>query len=133
MSLIDMMSAMQNQRLLDNGEYMVITVDMMIYTPKEALKYLWSKFFFILNQHFLKLLLIIIVCLTEPDHLTGLRHCMEPKDFVKKARSLMVIVSTPPVRNYEDFMQKVREYSNIEPFNFRVPDLLQKFEKVSLF
>lgn len=37
------MIAMQNQRLLDNGQYMVIYVDMMTYTPKEAMKYLWSE------------------------------------------------------------------------------------------
>lgn len=43
MSLIDMMNSMQNQRLLDNGEYMVIHVDMMTYSPREAQKYLWSK------------------------------------------------------------------------------------------
>lgn len=44
MSLIDMMNSMQNQRLLDNGEYMVIHVDMMTYSPREAQKYLWSEY-----------------------------------------------------------------------------------------
>lgn len=43
MSLIDMMNSMQNQKLLDNGEYMVIHVDMMTYSPREAQKYLWSE------------------------------------------------------------------------------------------
>lgn len=43
MSLIDMMNSMQGQRLLDNGEYMVIYVDMMTYSQREAQKYLWSK------------------------------------------------------------------------------------------
>lgn len=42
-ALIDMMSAMQGLQLFDNGEYMVIYVDMMTYSMREATKYLWSK------------------------------------------------------------------------------------------
>ncbi|XP_076675216.1 receptor-type guanylate cyclase Gyc76C isoform X3 [Andrena cerasifolii] len=106
MSLIDMMNSMQNQRLLDNGEYMVIHVDMMTYSPREAQKYLW-----------------------KPEHFDNLRNCMEPKDFLKRARSLMVVVSTPPTQNYEEFTKKVREYSSKEPFNFVIPELLRKYEK----
>lgn len=106
MSLIDMMFAMQNQRLLDNGEYMVIHVDMMTYSPREARKYLW-----------------------KPDHYENLNNCLEPKDFLKRARSLMVVVSTPPTQNYEEFTKKVREYSSKEPFNFVIPELLKKYEK----
>ncbi|CAK9810128.1 Receptor-type guanylate cyclase Gyc76C [Anthophora plagiata] len=106
MSLIDMMNAMQNQRLLDNGEYMVIHVDMMTYSQREAQKYLW-----------------------KPEHFDNLKHCLEPKDFLKRARSLMVVVSTPPTQNYEEFTKKVREYSSKEPFNFVIPELLRKYEK----
>ncbi|KAK2576982.1 hypothetical protein KPH14_011945 [Odynerus spinipes] len=106
MSLIDMMNSMQNQRLLDNGEYMVIHVDMMTYSPREAQKYLW-----------------------KPEHLDTLKNCLEPKDFLKKARSLMVVASTPPTQNYEEFTKKVREYSSKEPFNFIIPELLRKYEK----
>ncbi|XP_043524757.1 receptor-type guanylate cyclase Gyc76C-like [Frieseomelitta varia] len=106
MSLIDMMNSMQNQRLLDNGEYMVIHVDMMTYSPREAQKYLW-----------------------KPEHFDNLRNCLEPKDFLKRARSLMVVVSTPPTQNYEEFTKKVREYSSKEPFNFIIPELLRKYEK----
>ncbi|CAL7947734.1 unnamed protein product [Xylocopa violacea] len=106
MSLIDMMNSMQNQRLLDNGEYMVIHVDMMTYSPREAQKYLW-----------------------KPEHFDNLRNCLEPKDFLKRARSLMVVVSTPPTQNYEEFTKKVRDYSSKEPFNFIIPDLLKKYEK----
>lgn len=43
MSLIDMMNSMQDQRLLDDGQYMVIHVDMMMYSQREAQKYLWSE------------------------------------------------------------------------------------------
>ncbi|XP_067206722.1 receptor-type guanylate cyclase Gyc76C-like [Linepithema humile] len=111
MSLIDMMNSMQSQRLLDDGEYMVIYVDMMTYSPREAQKYLW-----------------------KPEHFDILKNCMEPKDFLKRARSLMVVVSTPPTQNYEEFTKKVREYSVKEPFNFVIPELLRKYEKyVSIY
>ncbi|KZC09671.1 Guanylate cyclase 32E [Dufourea novaeangliae] len=106
MSLIDMMNAMQNQRLLDNGEYMVIHVDMMTYSPREAQKYLW-----------------------KPEHFDNLHNCLEPKDFLKRAKSLMVVMSTPPTQNYEEFTKRVREYSSKEPFNFVIPELLRKYEK----
>lgn len=45
----------------------------------------------------------------------------------------MVVASTPPTQNYEEFTQKVRNYSSKEPFNFPVPErfLMDKFEKVS--
>ncbi|XP_076290712.1 receptor-type guanylate cyclase Gyc76C isoform X2 [Lasioglossum baleicum] len=104
-SLIEMMNAMQNQRLLD-GEYMVIHVDMMTYSSREAQKYLW-----------------------KPDHYANLRNCMEPKDFLKKAQSLMVVVSTPPTQKYDEFTKKVLEYNGKEPFNFPYPVLLRKFDK----
>lgn len=51
---------------------------------------------------------------------------------MKRARSLMVVVSTPPTQNYEEFTKKVREYSIKEPFNFVIPHLLRKYEKVFL-
>lgn len=38
------MNAMEAAQLFANGEYMVIYVDMMTYSIKEAQKYLWSKF-----------------------------------------------------------------------------------------
>lgn len=106
MSLIDLMYAMQNQRLLDNGEYMVIFVDMMTYSPREAQKYLW-----------------------KPEHYENTKNCLEPKDFLKRARSLLVVASTPPIQSYEEFTTKVRKYTSRDPFNFTVPDLFVNFEK----
>lgn len=42
--LIDMMTAMESLKLFAKGEYMVIFVDMMTYSPnRESLKYLMSK------------------------------------------------------------------------------------------
>lgn len=38
-----MMTTMQALQLFDEGEYMVIYVDMMTYSVREAQKYLWSK------------------------------------------------------------------------------------------
>ncbi|EZA56309.1 Guanylate cyclase 32E [Ooceraea biroi] len=111
MSLIDMMNSMEGQRLLDNGEYMVIHVDMMTYSQREAQKYLW-----------------------KPEHFDHLNNCLDPKGFLKRARSLLVVVSTPPTQNYEEFTKKVREYSSKEPFNFVIPELLRKYEKyVSIY
>lgn len=46
MTLIDMMMTMQALQLFDEGEYMVIYVDMMTYSVREAQKYLWSEPFF---------------------------------------------------------------------------------------
>lgn len=43
--------------------------------------------------------------------------------FLKRARSLLVVVSTPPTNNYENFTEKVREYNTKEPFNFSLPML----------
>jgi len=68
----------------------------------------------------------------EPDHFGELKNCLDTKDFLKRARSLLVVVSTPPTQNYEEFTKKVREYSSKEPFNFVIPDLLKKYEKVFL-
>lgn len=111
MSLIDMMYSMDSQRLLDNGEYMVIHVDMMTYSQREAQKYLW-----------------------KPEHFDLQYDCRDMKDFMKRARSLLVVVSTPPTQNYEEFTKKVREYSSKEPFNFVIPELLRKYEKyVSIY
>ncbi|KAJ8964719.1 hypothetical protein NQ314_004684, partial [Rhamnusium bicolor] len=39
---IELMNTMQTARLFENGEYMVIFVDMNTYSDKEAHKYLWS-------------------------------------------------------------------------------------------
>jgi len=119
---------------------MVIYVDMMTYSQREAQKYLWSewihkqytnkqinknKIWFCNNNN-------LFIIGTEPEHFSNLKNCLEPKDFLKRARSLMVVVSTAPTKNYEEFTKKVRYYNSIEPFNFIVPELLRKYEKVFL-
>lgn len=66
----------------------------------------------------------------EPNHFEQLKNCQEPKDFLKRARSLMVVVLTPPSKNYEDFSRRVLEFNGKSPFNFPHPPLLKKYEKV---
>ena len=39
-----MMNTMHALQMFDNGEYMVITVDMETYSYREAYKYLWRKY-----------------------------------------------------------------------------------------
>lgn len=43
-SLLDFMQIMQTLQLFDNGEYMVIYVDMETYSDKEAHRYLFSEY-----------------------------------------------------------------------------------------
>lgn len=43
-ALVDMMNTMESAQLFENGEYMVIFVDMMTYSPREAKNYLWSEY-----------------------------------------------------------------------------------------
>lgn len=40
----------------------------------------------------------------------------------------MVVAPTPPTQSYEEFTKKVREYTNKEPFNFTVPEILQQMK-----
>ncbi|KAG8041150.1 hypothetical protein G9C98_002138 [Cotesia typhae] len=93
-SLIELMYAMQNQRLLDNGEYM--------------------------DNNFL-----------GPSELNTLKNCLDINHFLKRARSLLVVALTPPLQSYENFTEKVQEYTRKEPFKFTVPELFNysNFEK----
>lgn len=79
--LIEMMSAMESLQLFVKGEYMVIFVDMMTFSPKEALKYIISKYFtlFLLakNSQGNMLqnnypLLLLVGCLIERNNLSNM-------------------------------------------------------------
>ncbi|KAB0795504.1 hypothetical protein PPYR_12343 [Photinus pyralis] len=105
-SLIDLMSTMQTAQLFDNGEYIVISVDPMnTYSAKDAHKYLWNTHVF--------------------DKYTSCERYQ--KDFLKWARSLLVVVSTQPSHNYEQFTKSVREYNAKEPFKFNVSPFLTSY------
>lgn len=58
--------------------------------------------------------------------------CPEEMEKIKtKARSLLVVVSTPPTENYGNFTAKVKEYNAKEPFNFMMPPIFHRYEKVT--
>ncbi|XP_072944061.1 receptor-type guanylate cyclase Gyc76C-like [Epargyreus clarus] len=98
-ALVDMMNAMESMQLFARGEYMVIFIDMIPLWPKDPLDYLLTK--------------DRLVC---------------PKNqFKKRAQSLMVVVSSPPWSNYENFARKVHEYSSMKPFQFPDPFLGNTF------
>ncbi|BES97780.1 Guanylate cyclase [Nesidiocoris tenuis] len=103
-NLMDVMSAMQSLEMFENGEYMVIYVDMMTYSTKEALVYL-----------------------TKPRMSSG-GDCHDQPGFEKRARSLLVIVSSPPTSDYSNFTESVRIFNNREPFRFMTPSV---FDNVS--
>lgn len=61
---------------------------------------------------------------------------MEEKDFLKRARSLLVVRASLPVKNtYELFTNQVLNYTGIEPFNFRTPPVFSthSYVKASIY
>jgi len=49
---------------------------------------------------------------------------MEEKNFLKRARSLLVIVASPPSpEKYEVFTSKVLDYTSKDPFKFKTPNV----------
>lgn len=101
--LVDMMNTMHALQMFDKGEYMVITVDMEIYSDRKAFKYLW-----------------------DPKYMDKVENCHDQeRDFIKRGRSLLVVVSSPPnEERYREFTSKVQEYNKKEPFSFAVPQIL---------
>lgn len=110
-TLSQLMEAMDSLKLFQNGEYMVIFVDMMTYSSRESHKYIWT-----------------------PEQLMRHKNCSEVDNYQQRARSLLVIVSSPPAQNYERFLGKVRDYNNKEPFNFSTPPFFKNYMKfVSIY
>ncbi|XP_072943508.1 receptor-type guanylate cyclase Gyc76C-like isoform X2 [Epargyreus clarus] len=111
--LIEMMTAMESLQLFVKGEYMVIFVDMMTYSPKDSLKYLIKTE----ERGYAKL-----VCPNTPE-------------FRKRAQSLLVVVSSEPESSYENFTSKVQKYNSMKPFQFPLPAVFEnKFYKfVSIY
>lgn len=105
--LIDMMDRMDSLQLFSNGEYMVIFVDMATYSLRDASRYLFN----VKKVHDMR------SCVTEMEKIK------------KRARSLLVVVSTPPTENYGTFTAKVKEYNDKEPFNFHTPVIFRDYEK----
>lgn len=64
-----------------------------------------------------------------------MKTCDESENFSQRARSLLVVASTPPTDSYENFTAKVRQYNLQDPFNFVLPSLFHSnnFIKVRYF
>ena len=60
-------------------------------------------------------------------------NCHEAeKEFLKRGRSLLVVVSSPPNETlYRDFTKQVAEFNKRHPFNFTLPTILVNYQKVS--
>ncbi|XP_044753115.1 receptor-type guanylate cyclase Gyc76C-like isoform X2 [Coccinella septempunctata] len=108
LSLVDMMTTMQTLQLFENGEYIVIYVDTNMYSDKDAHKYLWKHDVFDTNNS----------CDSK---------LQEYQSFLKRARSLFVIVPTAPTQNYESFTNMVKHYTSQKPFGFETSDILKGF------
>lgn len=56
----------------------------------------------------------------------------EERLFLQRGRSLLVVVSTQPSENYENFTEEVRSYNMQPPFNFTSSQFLQNlnYQKV---
>ncbi|ODM95682.1 Guanylate cyclase 32E [Orchesella cincta] len=98
-NLIEMMGTMHSLQLFQNGEYLVIFVDALTYSRREALRYLWRHQDIANHKH-------DVSC----DKL--------PNFDLKLSRSLLVVAPSPPDHTYENFSNQVNEYSKRPPFNF---------------
>ncbi|XP_020815689.1 receptor-type guanylate cyclase Gyc76C [Drosophila serrata] len=107
-SLVDFMSSMETAGLFARGEYMVIFVDMMVYSEREAEKYL-----------------------RKVDQIAQMSNCHSTENFNQLARSLLVVASTPPTKGYAQFTEQVEKYNSKDPFHFDIPKLFvdSKFTK----
>lgn len=55
------------------------------------------------------------------EQLSKYNSCNEIEGLAKRARSLLVVVSTPPTTKYDEFTDKVRYYNTLPPFEFKEP------------
>lgn len=92
--LISMMQVMQVKNLISNGDYLVIYIDLDQYSKSHSYKYFWRL-----------------------DMDLGTKKTM-----IEAARSLLVVVTSPPNTNtYTDFEENVRIHNALPPFNFTQP------------
>lgn len=67
----------------------------------------------------------IIAC-SDNEKVEKTTSC-DKEDFLQRARSLLVVVPSPPVQTYETFSNSVRLYNTQPPFNFPAyPDVFAK-------
>ena len=89
--LIKFMLILRTRGILDNGEYVVLYVDLESYVRDHSYKYLYS----------------------------ATMDSGDARAATEAAKSLLVIVPSPPASsNYSDFEDRVRQYNQKSPFNF---------------
>ncbi|XP_050532707.1 receptor-type guanylate cyclase Gyc76C-like isoform X2 [Daktulosphaira vitifoliae] len=109
-SLVDMMTIMQALQLFDNGDYMVIYADTKINSNKDARHYLWKQ---------------------RSNGAYELADCMEERNFLKRARSLLVVMASQPTPStYELFTKKVLDFTSKDPFKFSTPNVFKNVSYV---
>lgn len=92
--LISLLQVMQVKNLINNGDYMVIYIDLEQYNKSFSYKYFWRL-----------------------DMDSGTKRTM-----IEAAKSLLVIVASPPnTGTYSDFEENVRIYNTLPPFKFVQP------------
>ncbi|RWS14416.1 hypothetical protein B4U79_13306 [Dinothrombium tinctorium] len=104
----DLLRTLRIRNLLDHGEHIVI------YIGLEPFSYLRSFDYIVHGK-------------MDPN---------EVEAAIEAAKSLLVIVSTPPSgKSYSEFEEKVREYNSKEPFNFPSPNFptLQTKKHVTVY
>lgn len=132
-SLVDFMSSMETAGLFARGEYMVIFVDMMVYSERYLIL---GRHLFV--QRFKNCFLNCSFCreaekyLRRVDQITFMSNCHSTENFNQMARSLLVVASTPPTKDYIQFTKQVQKYSSKPPFNLEIPRLFveSNFSKV---
>lgn len=83
-------------------------------------------------------MLILRLCVVIEQPATGLfpyKNCMEEKNFLKRARSLLVVTASPPSPSqYEVFTKKVSDFTSRDPFKFSTPVVFKSvsFVKASI-
>lgn len=98
--LISLMQVMQVKNLFNNGDYIVIYVDLDQYSLSHSYKYFWRS-----------------------DMDEGTRRTV-----IEAVRSLLVVVTSPPNTSaYSDFEENVRTHNALPPFNFKQP--FENFKK----
>lgn len=131
-SLIDFMSSMDTAGLFARGEYMVIFVDMMVYSERLVLAAYIYMCIYLIPEPNSSVHSEAQKYLRKVDQINRMTNCKSTENFNQLARSLLVVASTPPTKGYEKFTEQVRNYSSMPPFNFTVPQLFSqsKFSKV---
>lgn len=72
---------------------------------------------------------------TEDRNGFVINNCLDEKNFLKRARSLLVINASPPSQaQYTVFTQKVLEFTSKDPFKFGTPNVFKSisFVKASI-